>query len=153
MAYIQRILPFVGIAALIASCDMSPKSGYGFSLPDGNGEDGKTAFIAHGCLSCHSVEGLEDERKEQLASELNIRLGGKTTRIATYGELVTSIINPSHRLARGYEKDDVSIDGVSKMLVYNDVLTVTELSDLVAFLQAQYELTDYPETTYPPYSY
>ena len=43
------------------------------------------------------------------------------------------------------------IDGVSRMRNYNDVMTVDELINLVAFLQAQYELTDYDRTYYYPY--
>ena len=66
---------------------------------------------------------------------MSIALGGEVTRIQTYGELVTSIINPSHRLAEGYPVDTVSVDGKSRMRNYNDVMTVTELTDLVMFLQ------------------
>jgi hypothetical protein len=71
-----------------------------------------------------------------------VTLGGEVTRVKTYGELVTSIINPSHRLARGYPTEEVSAAGESLMaLAYlNDVMTVQQLIDLVAFLQARYEV-------------
>lgn len=82
---------------------------------------------------------------------MTVALGGQTPRVATYGELVTSIINPSHRLAKGYSREAVSTDGVSKMRNYNDVMTIDELINLVAFLQAQYELIDYDRTYYYPY--
>ncbi len=80
---------------------------------------------------------------------MNIALGGEVRRISTYGELVTSVINPSHKLARGYGDENQEDDGESKMTNYNDVLTVSELIDLVAFLQSKYsirppEVTDYP---------
>ena len=85
-----------------------------------------------GCDTCHSVSG-RPELREGVDPEMNVMLGGETTRIATYGELVTSIINPSHKLARGLPQEQVSDNGVSKMTNYNDALTVTQLIDLVAF--------------------
>jgi len=39
------------------------------------------------------------------------------------------------------------------MTIYNDVLTVTQLTDLVAFLQAHYEQADRPGYRYPAYTY
>ena len=82
---------------------------------------------------------------------MSIALGGEVERIDTYGELVTSIINPSHRLAKGYPIDAVSVDGKSKMRNYNDVMTVTQLNDLVMFLQSKYKLHEYELTDYPMY--
>ena len=74
------------------------------------------------------------------------------TRIQTYGELVTSIINPSHRLARGYAVEEIaSEEGESEMKNYNDVMTVSELIDLVTFLQSHYSLREYEITRYPLY--
>lgn len=135
--------PIVALILLGAACDMSPKSGFGFSLPEGDPNAGEKVFVAQGCLSCHSIAGLEAER-EAIEPELNISIGGETTRI-------TSVINPSHRLAKGYDTELIAADGVSKMKNYNDVLTVAELTDLVSFLQSKYKLKDYPETRYPPY--
>ena len=92
---------------------------------------------------------------EQLAAdgepELSIVLGGEVARLKTYGELVTSIINPSHRIARGYPADVVQADGQSKMKNYNDVMTVSQLIDLVAFLQSHYSLIEYEPTEYAPF--
>lgn len=139
-------------ATALAGCDTGPKSGRGFSLPDGDVSRGQAVFVAHRCESCHSVAGLDGIRG-QMDPEMSIELGGVAPRIASYGELVTSVINPSHRLARGYPTDAVSDDGTSKMANYNDALTVAELIDLVAFLQAQYELPEYRETYYGQYHY
>jgi hypothetical protein len=38
------------------------------------------------------------------------------------------------------------------MTSYNDVLTVTQLTDLVAFLQAHYEKAERPGYKYPVYT-
>ena len=70
-------------------------------------------------------------------------------RIKTYGDLVTAIVNPSHNLAKGYTPSLVAQDGKSRMTVYNDVMTVSQLIDIVAFLQAHYELQPHTPTTYP----
>ena len=64
---------------------------------------------------------------------------------------MTSIINPSHRLAKGYPVYAVSVDGKSKMKNYNDAMTVTQLTDLVAFVQSKYKLLEYELTDYPIY--
>ena len=66
----------------------------------------------------------------------------------TYGELVTAIVNPSHKLADGYAKDQVSEDGVSNMYVYNGFMTVQELTDLVMFLQPHYDVVP-PQLSVP----
>ena len=65
--------------------------------------------------------------------------------------LSTAIINPSHKLVKGYAEEDVSEEGESKMENYNDVLTVTELIDLVAFLQSKYSIRPPDVTNYPMY--
>lgn len=131
----------------VSGCTPKPTSGKGFTLPSGDAEKGKAVFTAHNCQQCHRVSGVEPPPED--GREMNIALGGEVRRISTYGELVTSVINPSHKLARGYGDENQTNDGESKMTNYNDVLTVSELIDLVAFLQSKYsirppEITDYP---------
>ena len=41
--------------------------------------------------------------------------------------------------------------GESRMVVYNDVMTVTQLIDLVAFVQSSYVLAPYNPSHYPVY--
>ena len=66
----------------------------------------------------------------------------QTSRVRTYGELVTSIINPSHRLAPGYDPAYVTTGGESIMTLanINAVMTVQQLIDVVAFLQSRYDV-------------
>jgi len=147
-------LPFfllIAISVILMSCDLGPESPRGFSLPEGDIEKGKLVFAKYQCLACHSLEGFEPEPNLVNNPELSVRLGGKSTRVKTYAELLTSVINPSHKLARGYKKDLIQQDGVSKMTVYNDVMTVTELVDLVTFLQSNYELAPYQRSHYHTY--
>ncbi len=135
---------------MLAGCDSGPKSAKGFALPDGDVEKGKTVFMELKCHACHKVNGIE-QLQTNGEPELSIVLGGEVTRISTYGELVTSVINPSHRLAKGYPLAMIQKGGESRMTNYNKVMTVEQLIDLVAFLQSNYKLKPYPRTNYPRY--
>jgi predicted small lipoprotein YifL len=129
----------------LAAC--GPKSPLGFSLPDGDANRGQAAFVELRCNSCHDIEGSDITYREGLA---HVTLGGPTTRVKTYGELVTSIINPSHRLAPRYPEEQVAVQGESLMAkaYLNDAMTVQQLIDLVAFMQSIYELAPPPVPTY-----
>jgi L-cysteine S-thiosulfotransferase len=141
----RNAIGFVLLATLLAGC--GPKSPLGFSLPDGNPTRGRTAFTELHCNSCHEIEGLDIG---YLKGPAHVTLGGKTTRIKTEGELVTSIINPSHKLAPRYPEDQVAVNGQSIMSAayLNDVMTVQQLIDLVAFLQSTYQIAPPPVPTY-----
>lgn len=158
--------------AAVMGCGAGPKSGKGFTLPDGDAKRGQEVFVGMQCHACHSVKGLElPVLEEDPEPDIDVRLGGLVPRIQTYGELVTSVINPSHRLAKGYSPaptpaaesgeeegvteskgGNVSADDQEKpsspMTNYNDAMTVTQLIDLVAFLQSRYELIEYEATDY-----
>jgi mono/diheme cytochrome c family protein len=137
------------VLSLLSACERDYMSERGFSLPKGDPEAGKDVFLYMQCNECHTISGL-DLPMVALADPPFVELGGSVTRVKTYGDLVTSIINPSHKLAEGYPIDEVANDGESKMYVYNRYMTVQELIDLVAFLQPRYEVVvpDYP---YPIY--
>ena len=147
-----RILGLIFVVVLLAGaagCIRTPESAAGFRLPDGDPIAGRQEFINLKCHQCHSIP---DETFPEIADvELPyIVLGGDVTRVKTYGELVAAIINPSHELAKGYAKEEVSESGVSKMTVYNDVMTVRQLTDLVVFLQPHYNVIA-PEYRYRRY--
>lgn len=141
-----KILTIVLFVFGLAGCEQAAK---GFSLPPGDAAKGEQVFLSMQCLSCHQLEGYE--RPEGTGDTLSVALGGKVQSLKTYAELVTSVINPSHRLAAGYELKDIQISGESVMPVYNDVMTVTQLVDLITFLESQYELEPYTQTKYLMY--
>jgi sulfur-oxidizing protein SoxX len=153
MSNIKVIQIFVSVASLLliacTGCTPAPASGKGFTLPDGDRDRGEQTFVDLNCHHCHTVAATDlpviDSR------EMAIRLGGEVSRIGTYGELVTAIINPSHRLAKGHFLEDISEDGQSLMKNYNDVMTVSQLIDIVAFLQSRYKVRHYEPTAYPMY--
>jgi hypothetical protein len=146
----KRSLAILVCASILQGCFSGPESSLGFRLPDGDAEKGMQAFHDLQCYGCHTVQGMKFPPGD--ADSVSVVLGGNVTRVKTYGELVTSIINPSHKLARGYKEEEVTIDGASRMeLAYlNDVVTVQQLIDLVVFLQPLYHLMP-PENN--PYRY
>ena len=141
----------IGLVLLISGC-VNEKSARGFRLPDGDPVQGQQNFLALGCHGCHQVEGA-DLPDPLTVGPVRVKLGGQTTLLRTYGELVTSVINPSHRIAPGLPITEVT-DGAgdSVMRNYNDVMTVQQLVDVVAFLQPLYEVVP-PEYVYPVYGY
>jgi L-cysteine S-thiosulfotransferase len=135
------------LAFALAGC--GPKSPLGFSLPDGDVARGHTAFVELRCNACHEIAGQNIEYRNGPA---HVTLGGTTTHIKTHGELVTSIINPSHKLAPRYPEDEIAVNGQSIMSAayLNDVMTVQQLVDLVAFLQSTYQIAPPPVPAYWP---
>ncbi len=119
-------------------------------LPEGDAAKGKMHFVSLGCIGCHSVVDADLPEPAQPGA-VRVLLGSRTSANISYGQLVTAIVNPSHRLSPRYRKDEVSQDGESLMISYNDVLTVTQLTDLVAFLQSSYK-AERVGYKYPVYS-
>jgi sulfur-oxidizing protein SoxX len=131
----------------LSACDKDAEMDQrGFRLPDGDAEAGRQAFIYMQCNQCHTIKGMQlpviPGKKPPY-----VELGGKVTKVRTYGELLTAIIYPSHKLADGYAEELVSEDGESNMYIYNDHMTVQELIDIVMFLQPQYDVV-IPEVDY-----
>ena len=134
---------------VLSGCDEDrTMSERGFRLPEGDAMAGRETFLYMHCNQCHTISG--EELPTIPGFEPFVELGGSVTRVKTYGELVTAIINPSHKLAEGYATDLVSEDGKSKMYVYNGFMTVQELTDLVMFLQPHYDVVP-PEFHYRVY--
>jgi sulfur-oxidizing protein SoxX len=152
MGTLLKIMVPVAVLALAAGCDLADTSSGYFALPEGDAARGQEIFISLGCTSCHRIPGLD---LPIVATEgpVMVVLGGNVSRVKSYDELVTSIINPSHRLARGIASEKISAEGESLMAAYNDVLTVSELIDIVAFLQSEYKIIERPGYRYPVYEY
>jgi mono/diheme cytochrome c family protein len=143
---------FIISMTCLAGCDIGPESPQGFSLPQGNAEMGKLVFIKYQCLACHSLEGTEQEKVKKHAT-IAVPLGGKSIRVTTYAQLLTSVINPSHKIYPNLNPDITTLDGQSKMPIFNDVMTVTELVDLITFLQPHYKVLPPNPSNYYFYKY
>jgi sulfur-oxidizing protein SoxX len=150
---IIRLLTVLSLALTlgVTGCSRDADSPDGFKLPDGNATNGRAVFVYMQCHQCHTVAGDEFPDLPGLEPPY-VELGGTTSRVKTYAELVTAIINPSHELAKGYATEQVSEDGESKMYIYNSYMTVAELTDLVMFLQPQYDVI-VPKYHYRVYPY
>ena len=142
----RKCIALLPCLAAIAAC--TPESPFGFRLPDGDADAGRQAFVDLGCNACHEVAGVPIESAEGIT---HVRLGGKTTHLKTHGELVTSIINPSHKIAPQHRGAVLDGESVMTYLYLNQVMTVQELVDLVAFLQPTYEVVAPPPVKWPVY--
>ena len=103
------------------------------------------------CLAGHNLEGFAYDMVNR-EFEPPVLLGVTSTRVRTYAELVTSVINPSQKLAHNDQLALIQQDDVSKMLISDDMMTVTELVNLVTFLQPKYKVPMYQSTHFGNFS-
>jgi sulfur-oxidizing protein SoxX len=146
-----RLLVMAFSVAAAQACVTEPP-GRGVHLPQGDAAKGREAYVALRCHACHEIEGFDPPTP--IVAATRVTLGTQTARVKTYEDLATSIANPSHRLARGYPPDAIVRDGVSLMSLIrlNEVMTVQQLVDIVAFLQAEYGVAPppiRPDDVYP----
>ena len=145
----RRTLAAACCAIFLQGC--ASEFGAGFHLPPGDAARGREAFVTLQCQSCHFVANEGPPLSGPAAG--GVGLGGDTARVRTYGDLVTSIVNPSHEVAREYIADERGGDRSSPMAAafLNDVVTVQQLVDLVAFLQGAYNVVPPPIRAYDEY--
>lgn len=136
--------------AMLTACGAGKNSPVGFSLPEGDAEAGKSAFTELACNACHSTPDIV-QLEGDASGDIAVPLGGKVRRVQTYADLVTSIINPSHRISKASPPEMVMDQGKSRMPNYNSMITVEQLTNLVTYLQPHYELQVYERTAYRPY--
>jgi len=143
------------IVLLLAGLMSCTRQSKGFVLPEGDIAKGEVVFTELNCNRCHSVADIKWTGSDDYGDPY-IKLGGTVSQIKTYGELVTSVINPSHEISRNsMNRESVRLtDGSSKMEMYryNEIMTVQELVDVVTFLQSQYDVVR-PDNPYPNYGF
>jgi sulfur-oxidizing protein SoxX len=130
-AYPIFVIVFLSFA--LSGCDNRE-----FNLPRGDVEAGRATFVLLQCNECHYVEGVQYVGSER--HKTMVDLGGKTSKVKTYADLVTSVINPSHRLPSKVDNTIVTADGKSRMRNYNEIMSVQELIDVVTFIESRYEI-------------
>lgn len=138
-------------ASVLALAACQPGGSGAYTFPEGDLGKGRQTFIDLGCISCHTVDGARGLRDELGEAERTIPLGGEKTRVYTYGELVTSIVNPDHKVSQTRLGTMVQDDGETLMRDYNDIMTITQLTDLVTFLEEHYTLEPFDRTDYRSY--
>lgn len=130
-------------AALVTAC--SSYSNFGFPVESGNVGSGQQVFVDYSCHRCHTVAGISLPDIANAASP-RLELGGETSQIKAYSELVTSVINPDHRISDRYrDMLPASTQGpvITQMpMAHIETMTVRQLIDLVAFLDSRYVLIE-----------
>ena len=150
-ATMKLSLPLALGATMLTLAACQPSGSAAFSFPQGDAEAGAQTFVELGCMSCHSVTGAPAVRDSIGEADRTIPLGGEQRRVYTYGELVTAIVNPSHKISQARLGTMVQSDGETNMINYNDIMTVTQLTDLVTFLEAHYTLKPFERSDYVTY--
>lgn len=128
-------------AALAAGCAYDPS--FGYPVGEGDVEAGRQAFIDHQCHQCHSVAGVRLPTLAGAAPPI-LELGGETSTVKSYAELMTSIINPNHAISERYREQlsrnaEVPVESPMPMPAI-DTMTVRQLIDIIAFLDSRYVL-------------
>lgn len=136
---------------LAAGCAYYPT--FSFPVEEGDIETGRQAFIDHRCHLCHTVA---DTRLPEPAGDVAplLELGGETRQVKAYSDLVTSIINPDHRISDEYREQlqpPLAPDSSPMPMAHIDNMTIRELIDIVVFLDSRYVvLDDYEELAAAP---
>ena len=132
-----------GSLLVLGGCKTYPDYSGDFRFPtNGDIAKGQQAFVDLQCNQCHVVDGVELPAFE--GNRLfAVSLGGDLIFAKTYGDLVTSIINPDHALADQY-LDQLSSSArrtaVSSPMYLKEEMSVGQLIDVVAFLNSRYRL-------------
>ena len=129
---------------LVSACSGDKPPVKGFVLPDGNIEKGAMVFVEMGCAQCHTV--VDSDIQQPPDSSVQVQLGGNIRYVKHYGDLLTSIVIPDHRISSKYAspagKEELE---TSPMPTFTEDLTVAQLIDVVEFLHSKY-------TTIPTYA-
>lgn len=133
-------------AVMLAGCATdinTTEEGFRFPIVRGDIGKGREAFIALGCNRCHTVSGV-DLPAWQGESPAALELGGKLIHVKTYGELVTSIINPNHVLSGDYlaRLPRGERGRADSPMPFRREMTVEQLVDIVTFLNSRYVLLE-----------
>ena len=104
--------------------------GWAFRLPPGDARRGRQVFARLECFRCHRLRGEPHPAPSAAGPELT-GIGGHHP--GSY--IAESIVNPNAVIVQG--RGYTGPDGLSTMPDYRDILSVVDLLDLVAYLEAQ----------------
>ena len=133
----QSVFPGMVVLVVLAfGCSPEPSSSAGLRLPEGDPDAGQVAFVTLQCNSCHTVAGV-DMARPVADPPVGVDLAVVSRRL-THGEMVTAIIHPDHEISVRFASGRLETGGHSRMADYSDLMTVRQLVDIVAFLQARH---------------
>jgi mono/diheme cytochrome c family protein len=107
--------------------------GWKFLLPPGDAGEGRKVFVTMECFACHDVKGEDFPHDSKTPRGPGPELTGMGSHHpAEY--FAESILNPNRViiLGPGY----TGADGLSTMPSYADVMTLKQLTDVVAYLKS-----------------
>jgi len=138
------VFSVVLLLALLSGCRTYPDEVGSFRFPilSGDIERGQEAFLRLECNQCHVVSGV-DLPVFSGPRPVTVELGGELYFAKTYGDLATSIINPDHVISEKYLDQlprEVRRRTSSSPMYLKEDMKVTELIDIVAFLNSRYSL-------------
>jgi mono/diheme cytochrome c family protein len=133
----RHLAPLAVVLGLVAagSCRQAP-SGRAASLPPGDPEAGRRAFVELQCHTCHDVAGGGLPPASVVPA---VRLGGRTLLPPSRERLAQDILLPSSHFAVGYPASQIMQGDTSRMPDYSKVLDDKQVANLVAFLQSRYQ--------------
>lgn len=107
------------------------EAGAEFSLPEGDGAQGRFTYQEFKCWQCHLIQGEHFGKIKEEEGGVGPGLTGIGA-VQTKLYIAESIVNPNAVLVKG--KGYTGDDGLSKMPEYHDSMTLRNLIDIVAYL-------------------
>lgn len=102
------------------------------TLPRGDAQAGRAAFVALSCSSCHAIAG-EKELPTPISANRGPTLGSYQGKQGA-ARLGLSIIAPSHEISASVRDRD---DDLSPMGDFSEAMTVRQFLDLVEYIRSQ----------------
>ena len=138
--FIRSVILASVILLVLPACNEQGKPVRGFVLPEGDIAQGEQVFVDFNCHGCHTIPEMEFPVTD-FTPPFILEIGGEVYRVKTYGELLTSVVNPDHIISPKYIAMLESANReavISPMPYFGEEMTVAELIDVVEFLHAQY---------------
>lgn len=107
--------------------------GWKLLLPPGDSEEGKRAYVAMKCFTCHETKGEHFPQEAKKPGDVGPELTG-IGRHHPAEYFAEAILNPNRVIIEG--PGFTGPDGLSKMPDYTDTMTLKQLIDLVAYLKS-----------------
>jgi len=135
-----RFLPALVVLVALTACSGEAKPVKGFVMPAGDVAQGEQVFLDFKCDACHTIPGKEFPESDAKLPFM-VPIGGEVLNVRNHGELLTAVVNPDQSICMSYRLQ-VEQAGrevyLSPMPYTGEEMTVAELIDLIAFLNAQY---------------
>jgi cytochrome c2 len=115
--------------------DLTPRKAAAVATVKPTAEEGARLYQMFGCMACHSTDGTTEGKvgpswKGLFGTDRDIAKGAKGTFKADETYLRESILNPSAKVVKGFEKFDTG------MPIYAGILNDSQIDSLVLFIKS-----------------